>query len=940
MIGADVGRMEGSDRRVSWACRERAWAMVAIAMAFLMLSLPGVDAAFTANTSTTASFASLDLDTVRPLSASSSRVSPTSCHVTWTPSPSAPVGMTYDVSDGTSTVRTAAGATNATIVVGNTAATLTVKARYGSWTSAEATQAGICQPGPELPGNLTLSPGDQSITASWTAPDGNGHPVTGYVVTATPTAGAGHETLPPVICAPAGGGTSCVVSGLVNGVTYTVGVSATTAVGTGAPAIATTTPYPAVLGSSSVKVWLDAQDSASLSAATDCSGTNAAAGAGIGCWKTRTSNAWNAISGSNKPALTANAINGRTAMRFDRTKPNMFEIASAGIGNVGSRDRTIFAVAAGRTTTDATTNDSGVIAMWPGYHSGLELQNYPTIASATAIGYAADNAALSASTSVNGASVISAVSVITSGGMQQDVGINGQSPQVSIRQHPAVPLTWRTFSGEALRIGSMTDSVGDYSIPLDGDIGELIIVESAVSSADRRVVDEYLARKWGIAVTPLMPGTPTAVASDGQATISWDAPAWDGGSPVTGYTVVASPGGQTCTTTGETSCTITGLTDGTTYTFTVAAINSAGTGPASPASAGVTPKGAPSAPTGVTATPRDSAAAISWTAPFSNGGWSLSGYQATATPTAGLGYESLPTRACTTMGSTTCSVGGLTNGITYTVTVTASNTGNFTGPPATTTVIPYPAGVLDSAAVKVWLDAQDSASLLSATNCSGTAASAGEGVGCWKNRTGNNWNAVSGASKPVVTSNAINGRSAIRFKTSTLDRFAITNPGVGAVGSNDRTMFAVATGRSVLDSTFNNFGAIAMWPGTHSGLRYSPQNMWSIAWNAAGKMTDPMVPTSGPAVLSSIASTSSGQVSLDIAANGGPPQIGPVRPAPWQTVPDNLRIGSMSDTMMDYAYPLDGDVGEVIVLNTAVSVEDRRAVEEYLSHKWGVALVP
>src|SRR5205823_3891635 len=77
------------------------------------------------------------------------------------------------------------------------------------------------------------------------------------------------------------------------------------------------------------------------------------------------------------------------------------------------------------------------------------------------------------------------------------------------------------------------------------------------------------------------PGVPTGVsagAGDAQATVSWTAPAADGGSPITSYTVTSS-GGQTATVT-TTSATVTGLTNGTTYTFTVVATNAVGTGPA------------------------------------------------------------------------------------------------------------------------------------------------------------------------------------------------------------------------------------------------------------------------------------------------------------------------------------------------------------------------
>ncbi|MGY1667511.1 fibronectin type III domain-containing protein, partial [Geodermatophilus sp. SYSU D00696] len=99
-----------------------------------------------------------------------------------------------------------------------------------------------------------------------------------------------------------------------------------------------------------------------------------------------------------------------------------------------------------------------------------------------------------------------------------------------------------------------------------------------------------------------VPGAPvlgTVTAGDASATVTWTAPADAGESPITGYQVAVyegdatQPARQESAAADATQLQVTGLTNGTAYSFTVAAVNGAGTGPASQRSAPVTPTAAP-----------------------------------------------------------------------------------------------------------------------------------------------------------------------------------------------------------------------------------------------------------------------------------------------------------------------------------------------------------
>ncbi len=177
-----------------------------------------------------------------------------------------------------------------------------------------------------------------------------------------------------------------------------------------------------------------------------------------------------------------------------------------------------------------------------------------------------------------------------------------------------------------------------------------------------------------------LPGAPTIpTVTVGETTATITVSAGSGGIP-TSYTVTAQPGGATCVVTPPaTGCTIAGLTPGTQYTFTATASNDQGT---SPPSAGVIRT------TGATAVPDFPRILIgdrtvTVTVSADNGGGTPTGHLVTVGPNGGT---------CTVMSpATSCTVGGLDNGSTYTVTTEAFNDAGSSNPTAPITVVVGPA---------------------------------------------------------------------------------------------------------------------------------------------------------------------------------------------------------------------------------------------------------
>ncbi len=140
----------------------------------------------------------------------------------------------------------------------------------------------------------------------------------------------------------------------------------------------------------------------------------------------------------------------------------------------------------------------------------------------------------------------------------------------------------------------------------------------------------------------------------------------------------------------ETSFIVTKLTNGTSYTFQVRAINSGGHSAPSNAVTATPRAAAPTAPTGLTANPRSGAAYLIWTASGSPGSSSIIKHQYRMKAVANNGsYKSwtdIPSSAPGQTNATSFTMTGLTNGATYTFQLRAVNRTNNSLPSNEATV--------------------------------------------------------------------------------------------------------------------------------------------------------------------------------------------------------------------------------------------------------------
>lgn len=189
---------------------------------------------------------------------------------------------------------------------------------------------------------------------------------------------------------------------------------------------------------------------------------------------------------------------------------------------------------------------------------------------------------------------------------------------------------------------------------------EYTISVRAINSAGSSTVRTFTVTPIEL-TPPSEPRNLTAAGRDASVYLTWQAPSSNGGDPITHYQLQVDDGEWTDI--GNVlSYTKTGLTNGTTYSFKIRAVNSLGESTASEQKTAI-PGAVPSMPLNFTAVGGNNQVVLSWQAPDSNGGLAITGYEI---QTDGGSW--------TPVGNVlTYTVTGLTNGTSYTFRVRAVN---------------------------------------------------------------------------------------------------------------------------------------------------------------------------------------------------------------------------------------------------------------------------
>lgn len=247
------------------------------------------------------------------------------------------------------------------------------------------------------------------------------------------------------------------------------------------------------------------------------------------------------------------------------------------------------------------------------------------------------------------------------------------------------------YVGYNLPISSLYDPVTNaWSSTAVSNSGRVDHTATLLANGDVLVAGGYSgalgvasAERYSTATVPGAPAIGAATGGNAQATVTFSAPASNGGSAITGYTVTSNPAGGIDSNAGSTNLShvMTGLSNGVGYTFTVAATNSNGLGPSSAASNSVTPGVVPGAPTISTITAGKGSATIAFSAPGSPGSSAIVSYTGTCSAAG-------KTTKTASGANTPIKVLGLVGGVSYSCVVAATNATGTGVPSLALSVVP------------------------------------------------------------------------------------------------------------------------------------------------------------------------------------------------------------------------------------------------------------
>ena len=244
--------------------------------------------------------------------------------------------------------------------------------------------------------------------------------------------------------------------------------------------------------------------------------------------------------------------------------------------------------------------------------------------------------------------------------------------------------TWKTFSdGVSPNVSTLVTGLTNGTAYVFR-VATVISLSLNITSTGRYSV---ISSSYTPTSTPSKPTNLTGTPSSQQVSLTWTAPASDGGSALTDYNIQSSSNnGSTWSTFADGTSTnpstiVTSLINGTSYVFRVQAVNALGSGSFSDISISYIPTTNPNAPTGLSGVPDNEAVALTWVAPGATSGI-ITDYKVQYSSNAGSTWS---TFADGTSTSPSTIVTSLTNGTSYVFRV-AALVGDLVGPFSTASV--------------------------------------------------------------------------------------------------------------------------------------------------------------------------------------------------------------------------------------------------------------